>query len=292
MKRTLVLLIMAVLLLGGCGGDAPSVETPLEQPIKVDENKDTVVMEADGVEVEVAKEEGVSVDLPEGYPKDIFPVYRKALVTGAVSYPDGSVGITFSSNDGVSEVAAFYEEILENAQVLTVQKDGDYYMNVGQLGNDGYSVMIEGLTDDEDGYACQVSLVVVMDQYEETEAEEEATGQGDMESTLPEISEVREQDLPQGYPMAILPPYPTGMVNVLESTPGFVIIYTWDDIANVQAHYETHMGGAEDYGLMNMGVMVMINGTMEDIFFNVSLMSSDGSFGEDESFETIIQITY
>ena len=116
LKITALLVCMALVFVTACQKKAEekaaekamekSIEKETGQKAKVEVNKKKIVVEQEGGKAEIAREG--SVELPEGFPKDIY-VYPGAKVLMSFT-PKGGTTVTLATNDDLSDVAASYKE--------------------------------------------------------------------------------------------------------------------------------------------------------------------------------------
>ncbi|MGE5422331.1 MAG: hypothetical protein ACM3QW_03635 [Ignavibacteriales bacterium] len=123
MKKKVALILAAVMLLvltAGCGGAGKTVTT---KDGSVTFNKEgTVTFEGkDGSksEVEVAKEEGGEVALPEGYPTDLVPIMSGAKIVLANRNQESgktTYWVTASTTESAQDTYKYYQEALKDLQ--------------------------------------------------------------------------------------------------------------------------------------------------------------------------------
>lgn len=328
MKRVLILLLAVALILSGCGKkEDTATDKVSDDQVKmdVDRNKDTTEMKTeDGHEVEVVNDLNTSLELPKDYPEDILPLYSEEMIVTAMKNPDGTHSLMCLTKDGVDKVKDYYKKILEDAQVLTTQQDGDYYFSMGEIDGSTYSVMIDVAEDEDmDDYKAYFALTLLegqgmgmdamtgdeeadSDANEEQTSEEDKDADSDGKDTAASGSDDGKDDIgdkviddlivpenltvPESYPEKALPFYPTGKTEAAMMMDGMVAIMTEDPIEDVLEYYEDLLSGAEDYGMVNMPPTIMLNGTLDDVGITVTIGENTGM--EEKRFKTLIQIMY
>lgn len=327
MKRVLILLLAMALILSGCGKkDDTATDKASDDQVKmdVDRNKDTTEMKTeDGHEVEVVNDLNTSLELPKDYPEDILPLYSEEMIVTAMKNPDGTHSLMCLTKDGVDKVKDYYKKVLEDAQVLTTQQDGDYYLSMGELEGATYSVMIDvAEEEDMEGYKTSFALTVMPGQgldmgMELPEGGEEDKSDDGMDSEENEADSDMEDDrssdkedgddtsgdrqvedlivpdnitVPDSYPEKALPFYPTGKTQAAMAMEGMVAIMTEDPVEDVLEYYTKLLEEADDYGTINMPPTTMLNGTIDGAFVQITIGENTGM--EDERFKTLIQIMY
>lgn len=160
MKRILVCFIslaLMFLVFTGCSSDkskeaGPDTKNATSQgQIEVKTKDGSVSVETKDGSVSVTTDK--SVELPQGYPSDIFPVYEGSFIYSAIE-TEGSYALTAYSKDEVKKVIAFYEKVLEGAKVNMDTKTDEsltsmgtkngyaYTMDVGKSTDEGYQTVI------------------------------------------------------------------------------------------------------------------------------------------------------
>ncbi len=104
-------------------------------------NTDTVTVKPGETTIKYTTDVRKGVELPAGYPNDIFPVYKDAWVMSAVAL-DKSYTLVCYSKDSVQDVGAFYEEVLKNSQIIAQTVEADEYTVMGTKGGYTYTVCV------------------------------------------------------------------------------------------------------------------------------------------------------
>jgi hypothetical protein len=139
-------------------GSANTSETIVQAPDKTDKKPDEHPGSSDSeLQINVGDGENVSAKLPDTYPADVFPLYKDSFIVSALEL-SGSFTITAFSKDDYTEVAAFYKELLKDAEVTAETDSERGFTSFGEIG--GYTYNFDtGASDEMDGY---VSSVVIM----------------------------------------------------------------------------------------------------------------------------------
>ncbi len=167
-KFVMIILVFSLILVGCSGGVEPDKEE-VEVKVDVKSGGDEIKVESDEVEVTVTTDMNKSVDLPEGYPEDLLPLYDNLFVSAAVKYEDGSYMVVGMSNDKMEDVVEFYEDVVKDGTVMMRNIVEDNYTNMGEIDGVTYTVMIAPLEDENLEYETIVNLVVTPSEGMETE---------------------------------------------------------------------------------------------------------------------------
>lgn len=155
MKKPLACLavILAVLALAGCGvkdpgQTVPKVDSPAAKTEPVEKKPD----------LSVSTGTGKSTNLPQGYPREKFPLYEGSYIY-TVFELDGSYTITAFSKDEVEKVMAFYAGILSEANVNMETRTDESITSFGT--KDGFTYNLDvGKSSEMAGY--QTSIVIFL----------------------------------------------------------------------------------------------------------------------------------
>lgn len=96
-----------------------------------------------------------SVELPKGYPTNLFPIYEGSFIYSAMEL-NGSYTLTAFSKDEVKKVMAFYEKVLENANVNMDTKTDESLTSMGTKGSYAYTMDVGKST--EKGYQTVITI--------------------------------------------------------------------------------------------------------------------------------------
>lgn len=201
-----------------------------------------------------------TVDLPKGYPKDAFPIYKGGKIYWAGQEErNGADTFTIMAafEADLDTLQKFYQDAVKNAQELQDQSFGDYIAYTGRL--EGY---IFSLTLFGDGQHKNYSMITL----ELTE----------IPSAKDVLNALAEAELPDGYPVSNFPIIGGGaLFSASESENNGkasfeLMIYTDMSFKEVVAFYEEKIGDIADKqksistGSFNMG------GTANGYYFYIS----------------------
>lgn len=164
----LVILTVLSLLLGLCAcsqnsqtqspppANEPNTQSP---PAQGNTEKVTAENQDSQLNISVGDDAGKSADLPEGYPSDLFPIYKDSYIISAVEL-EGSYTISALSKDDFKDVAAFYKEVLADATV-TMETDSDAgFTSLGTI--DDYTYNFDtGANGETEGYATSITIMLM-----------------------------------------------------------------------------------------------------------------------------------
>lgn len=307
MRKFIVVLMILSLVLSSCGKkEEPEKETVEEveiEDVKVDQDKDTTTVSVtEGQETVVSNEMGKSVPIPEDYPMDLFPVYKDAYVAVAMTNPDNSFSLVFFSKDSIADVVAFYDEVLEEADVISKQKEEDFFFSMGELDGSTYTVNVAEA--EEEGYASMTSLVVVPgqsmglhdDDMTDTDDKDQAGNQTSDEPKIEaDIVIPDDVDWPEDFP-EVVPVYPTGKTEaamvMAQGNQKMVGIMTEDEVIDVVEFYKELFVDANDYMEMNMDPNYQMAGTIDGSYVQIIVGPNVEMSGEEDRFRSLIQIIY
>lgn len=151
MKKNVFLLIIfsIIILLSACSTDLAK-------------DSDEIKILKDGSETTLTKNLDKSIALPEDYPMGLLPIYDNLILITAIKGEDGSFTISGGSNDSIESIIEFYEDILNEAQVLIKDYSTDGYSNIGELKGSTYTVNIsEAEGDLSDRFKSFVMIILV-----------------------------------------------------------------------------------------------------------------------------------
>ncbi len=144
----LILMLSAIMFLSACSGssDEASQSTDNEE---TEINAEDATIKSDGNKVEYESNDGKtsfeagtegSVDLPEGYPSDIVPIYPNGRVTLAGRDGEG-YAVAIVTDDSISDVLKYYKENTSLDEVAEQQTE-DMAMIMGTAKGMNVTVMV------------------------------------------------------------------------------------------------------------------------------------------------------
>lgn len=176
MKKILFLLLLTAFLcssLAGCGGEKGYKVSTGTSGAADDGAQSTPT---GSLEVRYSENVKKSVALPAGYPKDRFPVYKDSFIA-AVQAHEGGFIVTCFSKDHRDKAAAFYKQLLQNAQVISVTDNDKEYVSSGVKDGYVYTVAI-GESTELKGYPTSLTITLVPAEEGMEEALKEMPGFG------------------------------------------------------------------------------------------------------------------
>jgi len=158
---SIILLILLIsILVVGCGNDKEeNIEANTELDVKTNSNEMT--MKNSEMETVVTTDMKKSVDLPEGYPENIIPIYDDLFLVAATKKSDGSFSVVGLTKDELKKVVEFYQDVFKDANVMTDNFDGSDYIGMGDLKDFTYTIIATEETSDESGYKTSISIVLM-----------------------------------------------------------------------------------------------------------------------------------
>lgn len=177
MKKQFTLLTL-IFLIAACGGNSDKNSESFDDNKKESKNKvelksdngsitidgedGKMVMEGeDGSKVEVNVGEGQSV--PDGFPKDIVPIYKDAkILATSKNYVDEkeSFLISFGSDDSVDDITNFYKSKFSKKEIKTnMNMNG---MSMLAIEKDGFTISIQILPAEDDEYGKSAANITVI----------------------------------------------------------------------------------------------------------------------------------
>lgn len=330
MKKTLAILLILILVLSGCGAkekaeekaEEKAIEKATEEAIEAisdelgedvevetDDGTTTITTE-DGGELVVATDGSTGVPVPEDYPSDVLPIYSEEYIALATNT---EAGYTLSgyTKDSMEEVIAYYEKAISEGTVMIKEMDEEYYMNMGQLMEQTYSITVMP-GDDETGYTTNFTITVMpamgtipdmggLDMNADLDSEDKDDEAKDDSSNSEPSAEadliVPDQvEWPNDYPEKQLPVYPRGATEVdiveQDSESTMVGLKTEDEVDVVLEYYRDLLSGAPDFSEINMAPMTMLDGTIDGQEFTITIIENGEFTAIDLKFKTLIQIVY
>jgi hypothetical protein len=124
-------------------------------------NDNETVTEGD-TEVTYSEEMKDSVEVPEGYPGDLVPIYDDSFISTAAKRDDGSFMVMGFTNDSMEQVVNYYEEILKENETMKMQDASDSYVTMGTIEGITYTITLGKVTEeDEVDYETMFNIVVI-----------------------------------------------------------------------------------------------------------------------------------
>ncbi|MDD2534155.1 MAG: hypothetical protein PHC86_05595 [Eubacteriales bacterium] len=148
----LILIAALVFLMTACGGDDQStplddneavvVQTETDAQANQDDDNDATVETAMDVDVNINLDgDEESVDLPDGYPQNDFPIYKNSYVESVVSMNE-SFTIIAHAKDDPDQVIKFYQDIVKKGTVTVESTANDTYTVLGTLGKNNFQLTV------------------------------------------------------------------------------------------------------------------------------------------------------
>ncbi len=144
----LILMLSAVLFLSACSGNSDEAAQSTDDE-KTEINAEDATIKSDGNKVEYESNDGKtsfevgmegSVDLPEGYPSDIIPIYPNGRVMLAGKEGEG-YAVAIVTDDSISDVIKYYKENTSLDEVAEQQTE-DMAMIMGTADGMNVTVMV------------------------------------------------------------------------------------------------------------------------------------------------------
>lgn len=303
MKRIIGIFIVIIIigLLVACGASSEQEDaTPVDdnEEVSIEQDSDEMKITGEGSETTVTKDLDKSVELPEGYPEDIIPLYDDLFLITAMKRDDGSYAVSGGSKDSIQVVGEFYDEILEDAKVMMKDFTNDSYSNIGELRGHTYTINIsEPEGDLVDRFESYLMIILVPGDLTGMTTEEESVEEVNKEYAgaivIPD-----DLVLPEDYPKDEMPFYSQGEENVLatvEERNGQQMVgyMTTDPIEKVYEYFQEEYSNAEQFMVMNdtdtdKNIMISVDGKV----FQVVLFTNNEMTGEDMKYKTLISIIY
>jgi len=144
-----LILSVALLLLPACGKTADeAAETENAANGTVTGTDTGAEYESENGDTHFQVDMEKSVDLPEGYPEDLVPVYPNSRVYISEKQGEG-FGVGMKSDDSIDDIYTYYEKNLQLDQVLNQFNSNGTAAIMGVIG--GKSVMVNILPNNLDG---------------------------------------------------------------------------------------------------------------------------------------------
>jgi len=306
MKKVISIVLITLLIASfvvGCGSDNKEEEVG---KVDVDASSGEITMKDGDNESVVTTNLDKSVDLPEGYPEDIVPIYADSFLLAASKNSDESYMVVGLTNDGFDKVAEFYDNILKDAEIIMNYSDADGYNNMGEYKGYTYTILANDETDGDLDYKTAINIILVpgstktifpaVDENNDEEKSDSNTetngGNNSSEIVIPDGKEI-----PENYPEDILPfenGEETELARVMDQNGQKMLGYmSTSEIEDVHVYYEDLLKDSLTYLVLNDSEndkeIVAVVGNYQ---FRILLHRNDESTGEDLKFKTLIQIIY
>jgi hypothetical protein len=296
----ILLLSFLIILLPACGSSEETMEESNEESseVSVEEDSDEIKITGEGSESVVTKDMDKSVDLPEGYPEEVIPLYDDLFLVTAMKRDDGSFAISGGSEDSIESVGNFYEEILTDAKVMMKDFSADAYSNMGEFEGHTYTINIsEPEGELVDRFESYIMIILVPGDLTGMTTEEEAV-EVESEGYAGVIENPDDLVLPPDYPEDEMPFYSQGEENAIaavEERNGQQMVgyMTTDPIDKVYEYFQEEYSDADQFMVMNdtdtdKNIMISVNGKV----IQVVLFTNNEMTGEDMKYKTLISIIY
>lgn len=155
-----IFILISLFLLGvviGCGSNE---DQSTKEDVKVNQSSDEVSINSDKQETNISTDLKKSVKIPEGYPKEIFPIYKDAFVSAASKNQDDSYSLIYFVNESKETIIDYYKNLLSEANNNMETNNEDGYMNLGNFEGYNYNLVISA-ADESIGYKNMVTIILV-----------------------------------------------------------------------------------------------------------------------------------
>lgn len=165
-----IIIVLVFLAFTGCGSEKPkqteqdvkstTIETskPVESQNTADDKSSEPIQAAPSADVSLLAATGKSAELPNNYPSGKFPIYEESFIYSVIEL-DGSYTLTVFSKDAVKKVIAFYEKVLEGAEVIMDTKTDESLTSFGT--KDGYTYNMDmGKSSEMEGYPTSITIIL------------------------------------------------------------------------------------------------------------------------------------
>lgn len=151
-------LLLLILLVVSCG-QTKTMETDLGQ-VTIDEKKEVTTIETETATIEHTTDMEESLEVPDGFPQDLVPVYPDLFIISSAVQVDGSFVVIGMSKDSFDQVVTFYEDTLKEATPLMKESTDAQYSNMAEVEGVVFTVIINQDVEEE-AYKSMVNLVVM-----------------------------------------------------------------------------------------------------------------------------------
>ncbi|MDM8533515.1 hypothetical protein QUF55_02320 [Clostridiaceae bacterium HSG29] len=301
MKKIISIMLMILLIASfvtGCGNDKKEEESG---KVDIETSGNEMTIKDEDNEMVVSTNLKKSVDLPEGYPDDIVPIYNDLFLMAASKNSDESYMVVGLTNDDYSKVAKFYDNALEDAEVIMNFSDENGYNNMGEYKGYTYTILANDEQSDDLDYKTTVNIILVpgstkMEIPSDDEKPDLST-ETNNSSASNEIVIPEGKEIPKDYPEDILPfenGEETELARIMNQNGQKMLGYmSTSEIEDVHYYYENLLKDSSTYLVLNDSendkeIVVAV----DDYQFRILLHRNDKSTGEDLKFKTLIQIIY
>lgn len=172
MKKVCAVILIIVFLFSfaGCGGGF-SIPTEDGGKMKITKNgiqvegsdgsKATIsndnsqfVMESSQGEVKV----GENLDLPEGYPKDLVPIFKEDSILSSTKADSGEYAIIYRSKASVKDCLEYYKDFAKDAENKMESQDEDGGMIIATIKDREIAIIISNDSDDEKKASVAITI--------------------------------------------------------------------------------------------------------------------------------------
>jgi hypothetical protein len=166
--KTGVLLLMSLFVtitFSGCGANSDSVQSVKDMPASEKPTNSQAVQpdtsaptgnETISINYDY---DGLNTELPEGYPSDIFPLYKDSAIASVMEYNGGYTVIAFAKDD-FNTIAAFYKEVLKDAAIIVESNTAEGFTSFGKIGTYTYN-FDTGASDEYEGYSALITIILI-----------------------------------------------------------------------------------------------------------------------------------
>ncbi len=306
MKKVVSIILITLLITSfvtGCGNDEKEEENG---KVDIEASSDEITMKDGDNESVVATNLNKSVDLPEGYPEDIVPIYEDSFILAASKNSDESYMVVGLTNDGSDKVAEFYDDILKDAEVIMNYSDVEGYNNMGEYKGYTYTILANDENDGELDYKTTINIILVpgstktvfpaVDENNDEEKSDSNTKTNNNNNSS-EIVVPDGKEIPADYPEDVLPfenGEETELARVMDQNGQKMLGYmSTSEIEDVHYYYENLLKDSLTYLVLNDSENDKeIVAAVGNYQFRILLHRNDESTGEDLKFKTLIQIIY
>ena len=276
--------------------------------------KETETIKTDSGEVSYTKNMKDSVKIPEGYPGEILPVYKNAVIVSAAKQNDGSFVIISFSGDATEKVISFYKNVLKDASVVMKTEEDNSYVSMGNINDFQYTVTVAPYTDGEE-YKTNINLALVpgninMPVIEESNINDSTDFQEnapqDIASPENKITEsniskggytlAEDIDFPDDYPEKIIPIYTereSVVMKVFKSEQVSVIGYaTTGTVENVAEYYREKLKNTEGLVSTQDENGYSFTGNSEGVSFTVYILKNIPGTDVNDKYKSLLTIQY
>ncbi|WP_028308142.1 hypothetical protein [Desulfitibacter alkalitolerans] len=155
MRKIFICFIVALVFLvfAGCGSENTKQK---EQDISSTTTETSKAAGPQDFSVSAAVDK--SVELPEGYPTDKFPIYQGSYISWVIEL-DGGYTLAAFSKDEVKKVIDFYEKVLEGAKDTMDTRTEESLTSFGT--KDGYTYNMDvGKSSEMEGYQTIITILL------------------------------------------------------------------------------------------------------------------------------------